>query len=269
VWSTDWWENPEAIADQLDAELKELQQKMPPPVAESIPTLPVIPPVPESNTNGNHQDAIKVLLPQEPEIAAKSTFTNTTNQTAEIPATLIKSNGGNLAIDSSQPILATYQITDFASMKIPPDADRFYDADYDADLLTLIENVIAQESPIFEELLIRRIARAHSFSRAGGRIQKRIQALVKGKFHTSEEARQRIYWSSKETYENWNTFREPDKKEARTIDEIPMEELHVLAKVITMQEIDPENRLRQMAKHCGISRIGDNARARFGKALLH
>jgi hypothetical protein len=154
-------------------------------------------------------------------------------------------------------------------MKIPPDADRFYDADYDADLLTLIENVIAQESPIFEELLIRRIARAHSFSRAGGRIQKRIQTLVKGKFHTSEEARQRIYWPSKEARENWNTFREPGKEEARSVDEIPMDELCVLANLVNHEETDPENQLRQMAKHCGISRIGDNARARFGKALLH
>jgi hypothetical protein len=76
-----------------------------------------------------------------------------------------------------------------------------------------------------------------------------------------------VLWPSAEAQNSWHTFREPGQGEARTIDEIPLAELRVLAQIARRTQTDPEAALRQMAKLCRINRVGENVRARIQLAL--
>jgi very-short-patch-repair endonuclease len=265
VWSTDWWENPERTADELDAQLKKLQQKTPPPAAPVFVTPPEVRVAPETDEAKKSEETLTPPEIPAPMVMPSTPLDHASPLLADAPAALIKGNESTPV--AGEPILATYQPLNFAELDVQPDANRFYDAEYDAKLLALVEKIVAQEGPILADLLVRRVARAHGFSRAGARIQKRLHDLTKGKFHTSPEAQQTVFWLSREAHENWRAFREPGAGDARTVDEIPLDELRVLASIVRRKETDPETILRLMAKHCGISRIGENVRARFGQAL--
>ena len=60
-----------------------------------------------------------------------------------------------------------YLITDFAANDLRPDAVRFYDGNYRSTLRQMITLVVATEAPIYEDVLVERIARAHGFQRSG------------------------------------------------------------------------------------------------------
>jgi len=249
VWSTDWWNNPERIIDQLDAQLKLLQKQTPPPIVPEVPPTPKVL-LPEKS------DTPKVLSP-ETKVLSATPAVSTTAPEAD--------NTRNIPSPSG---ITTYAMANVDDLEVKPDANRFYDAEYDEQLLQLIEAIITAEGPILEEVLIKRTTRAHHFSRVGGRIRTRLQSLIKGKFHTSPEASTKIYWSSAASEENWNQFRQPAPgDEARTIEEIPLVELRVLANIVQATETEKGALMRQMAKHCGISRLGDNVRARLEMVL--
>jgi Protein of unknown function (DUF3320) len=59
-----------------------------------------------------------------------------------------------------------------------PDRERFYDVGYRSDLRNMIDHVIEIEGPIYFDVLIDRIARAHGFQRSGETVQKIIRAAL-------------------------------------------------------------------------------------------
>src|SRR5260370_16666686 len=54
-------------------------------------------------------------------------------------------------------------LASFVSDLARPDPSRFYEPDYKSTLARMIEHVIKIEAPIYEDLLIERIARPHGF----------------------------------------------------------------------------------------------------------
>src|SRR5450631_4300553 len=68
-----------------------------------------------------------------------------------------------------------------------PDRERFYEVGYRADLRNMIDHVIAIEGPIYFDVLIDRISRAHGFQRSGETVQKIIRAaLGRSRFPTTD-----------------------------------------------------------------------------------
>jgi very-short-patch-repair endonuclease len=280
VWSTDWWENPKRIADELDAQLKELHAKTPAPVAQ--------PPEERSTPSALNVDSLDeetvtkpaiaatisvpttapITLSEEPLAPPISPSTPAVDLTPQVSSAPPKSNASTPAAEAAhEPLLAVYETVNLSEQETPPDASRFYDADYDTVLQDFLEKIVSQEGPLLEEILVRRIARAHGFARSGARIQKRLQDLMKSGFHISYEAQQKIFWPSLQAQESWRTFRKPGAGEARTVDEIPMPELCALARLANQKTDDPETAVRWMAKSCGLNRLTENARSRLGKAM--
>lgn len=56
-----------------------------------------------------------------------------------------------------------------------PDRDCFHDVDYRTDLRSMVDHVIEIEGPIYFDVLIERIARAHGFQRSGENVQRIIR----------------------------------------------------------------------------------------------
>ena len=67
--------------------------------------------------------------------------------------------------NSESGVVEHYKIMDFFCISTEP--SQFYEDSYDASLQEMIRSVVNIEGPIHELLLLQRIARAHSFKRAG------------------------------------------------------------------------------------------------------
>src|SRR5690606_24266482 len=67
-----------------------------------------------------------------------------------------------------------------AQLDLPASPERFFEAGYEPALRTMIRAVVEAEGPIREDVLCRRIARAHGWARAGARIGDRVLALAAG-----------------------------------------------------------------------------------------
>jgi hypothetical protein len=76
-----------------------------------------------------------------------------------------------------------------------PDRDRFYDVDYRNDLRCMVDHVIEIEGPIYFDVLIERIARAHGFQRSGENVQRIIRAaLGRQRFPATRDGDREVIW---------------------------------------------------------------------------
>ena len=101
---------------------------------------------------------------------------------------------------------------------------RFFGDDYDDELKRMARAVLEKEGPIRDDLLTRRIARAHGFARTGGRIKDRVLALLPNVTVTKESVGN-FLWPT-DSPPPLIPFRRPHPgDERRSLDEIPMPEL--------------------------------------------
>lgn len=158
-----------------------------------------------------------------------------------------------------------YIVSDFAQTGHDPDAGAFYTPLYGSTLRALVAHVIAVEAPLFEDVLIERIARAHGFARAAGRIRQTVLDAVATDCARTEEDGRGVLWPPGINPAEWSMFRDASS-EVRPHTDIPQEELAALARAFIAQGADIEEAVRRMAKHFGLSRLRENTRQRFEAA---
>ena len=74
-----------------------------------------------------------------------------------------------------------YAATIFAAgLRLDP--ARFYDREYETVLNSMVALTLKHEAPIYEDVLVARIARAHGFQRSGDRIQRAVSKVVGRKY---------------------------------------------------------------------------------------
>ena len=81
-----------------------------------------------------------------------------------------------------------YSLANLLACGLTLEAERFYDPLYRSTLRALVAHIIQVEGPIFEDVLIRRIARAHGFGRTGDRIGVAVQKAVDGRSREAKRA---------------------------------------------------------------------------------
>jgi very-short-patch-repair endonuclease len=147
-----------------------------------------------------------------------------------------------------------------------PDGDRFYDAAYRPGLREMVRHVIRTEGPIFDDVLVQRLARAHGFQRAAGKIREIVLGVVPESIERTNEDGRIVFWP--EDADPGRPFplrrSEPD---VRTHGDIPIHELASLAASLASDEDEEEIVIRLMAERFGLSRIKQGTRARFEAAL--
>jgi hypothetical protein len=161
---------------------------------------------------------------------------------------------------------SAYEIADLASFGSLVNARRFYETGYQPVLKEMAAYVIQKEGPIFSDLLITRIARAHGFARSGGKIRETISAAIGSDFPTSKEGEDTLLWPAGVQPTDRADFR-PASPEIRGLNDIPDVELIGLAKAISCDGLDSEATLLGMASALGIARITDGIRRRLTSAI--
>ena len=159
-----------------------------------------------------------------------------------------------------------YVITDFSASGLRPDASRFYDGAYRTNLRQMIALVLATEAPIYEDVLVDRIARAHGFQRSGNNIYQTITGIIGREFRRSKDDDRSVIWSNGIETNTTSPYRESSQG-MRSHADIPIAELASLAAPFVRLRMSDEDVLRRMADYFQLGRLREATRGRFEKAL--
>ena len=148
----------------------------------------------------------------------------------------------------------------------PSVAVVFYDASYDAILETCIREVLEQEAPILDKVLVDRIARAHGFKRSGRLIRERVLELAERHYHFEpdpEPDHGHFVWPAADDPDRWNIYRVPQgEDDIRFIEELAPEEI-----VAMPRSIPSDDPVVDIARVFGIRRLSASANGRLFRVL--
>jgi very-short-patch-repair endonuclease len=153
-----------------------------------------------------------------------------------------------------------YELADLKN-GFSPDPDNFYELKYQPTLRAMVVAVIRTEGPIYMELLLTRIARAHGFGRIGVTIRETILAAIDPIFPTSGQGDMTVLWPGGVVKES-TPFRY-GAPAVRALCDIPDVELIGLARELSEQGMTSEQVLLQMIKDLGIARVTEGIRRRL------
>lgn len=251
VWAPDWWHDPVTAIDDLHGRLNGMLQ--------------------ESRDRPATVASESLLETVEPQSAARIAPTESTKE--PIPRAV---SGEDLAgsNDSHEP--ANIASVGMAAAPQHPylvaslaDASaqqaRFFDDDYSRELRRMALAVVDAESPVRDDVVARRVARAHGFARTGAKITERILSLIQDVVATHESVG-RFLWSG-ECPSAIVPFRRANSDgDRRPLDEIAIEELAGLAR--NLSGLASVNDLPLvMGREMGLLRISKPARERLESAL--
>ena len=190
VWSTDWWHDAGGALERLDRRLMldlEENRTRVRGETESPHSAAVALDSSEDTSTGTVDDE------QDKDDLPESHYSPPPPLTFEPRPSSYK----DLPVESVETTVdeqLVYSLANVLDCGLTLEADRFYDPLYRSTLRALVAHIIRVEGPIFEDVLIRRIARAHGFGRTGVKIGVAVQKAVDGRFPRSQEGDRPIYW---------------------------------------------------------------------------
>jgi hypothetical protein len=157
-----------------------------------------------------------------------------------------------------------YRVADLSTLAHMIQPEQFHLAHYSPVLRQIIEEVLRQEAPILDTLLVQRIARAHGFQRSGRLIRDRVLELAEQHHHVRQEGLEEAFvWHAEGDVMEWSTYRVPvSVDDARSIEEIAAQELRIAASII-----DSGDRALEVARLLGVRRLTGAARERIERIL--
>lgn len=154
--------------------------------------------------------------------------------------------------------------TDFEAL-FQPDRERFYEVDYRAHLRKMVEHLVETEGPIYFDVLVERVARAHGFQRSGETVQKVIDAaLGRHRYPCSKDVDRDVIWPTDASIEKIAYRGTMGREHA----DIPILELAGLADLLRARGLEEEEDIvRAMKDHFGLARLAMSTRQRFEVAV--
>jgi len=303
VWSTDWWMDAAGALDRLDSRLREdleadraarrlaeealalaaekaaetaraseqvgvaadgvreIEVAAPRSRAEiSGPSKGVHPAEPELGEDGHRE----TVVPERAAVYARPILATVASATS----TLSPSGQADAAASQSMdtPASLGYVIADLVAAGFAPDQDAFYDAEYRPRLAAMIAHVVAIEGPIYEDVLMQRVARAHGFARTAGRIREVLTAAIPPDVQRTADDGRDLLWAPGADTATPIPYRtsSPDQRDNS---DIPLVELASLARASRAASIDDEACLREMATKLGLGKLRATTRARLMSAM--
>ena len=166
----------------------------------------------------------------------------------------------------SPPAKDRYVVVDIANLPVAPCADRFYEPGYKAIIGRMTSYIIEIEGPVYDDVLITRIARVHGFQRTGSTIQKLVLSTIDRRFPRTTEDGRDVFWCAGAQTGAPVSFRK-STNDVRSHNDIPIPELASLALPFVRIRMDDEQVLRKMVEHFGLGRLREVTRIRFQKAV--
>ncbi len=270
VWSTDWWVDQEralaSLLAKLDADLAAVKaeeaaraEELAVVTEEQADTAAPISDDEDAGTQQPHERAD----PGEPDDAGTHMASEPVRRYAD-RATLATPTGITAQAATTA---ASYQLADLVAAGFTPDREQFYETSYRPTLRKMVAHVIAIEGPIFTDVLVQRIARAHGFARAAGRIQETVLDVVESKHPRTKEDERTIFWPEAVDTEALPPFRAAPL-EVRDHSDIPLVELSALAQHFINQGAQPAEAAIMIGQTLGLGRLREATRARFEVAAL-
>lgn len=275
IWSPDWWYDRDGVLDRLNAELRRLldadreaeaqkaeAEKRDAAQASRSETEDRTAEQAEANETGPSEPEreeetapIDVEEPERQHLADNDEESTASRKVASAAA------AATLAPDSST--TAVFREADLSGFSA--DAERFYDPGYRHVLRDMVEAVLEAEAPVREDVLAKRIARAHGWLRTGSRIRDQV-LLHLHDVDAIEEQTGRFVWR-KGTVRDSITYRAPaSDDDVRSVSEIAIAELvgFVEAHPALLEEHDPA---LSFARLIGLDRLANASRLRLEEAL--
>jgi hypothetical protein len=161
------------------------------------------------------------------------------------------------------PAAGTFRRADLSGVGADPEA--FFEFSYRATLDAMVAAVVEAESPVRDDVLAQRIARAHGWQRTGARIRERIELHLK-KYETTTDSAGRFIWATGAT-KPIIPFRPPlTEDDRRPVSDIAIVELAGFVKenIAVLEESDPA---LVVARLIGLERLTAGSRARIDEAI--
>lgn len=268
IWSTDWWHNPEHAIDNIHGALEELleQEKI---QEEKNDDAETDNDEDISGESGTEQPGISTVEEDE-ETSDLLDLTSDLFDQSESDVTAPEEPAGEQYARQA-PVpgvggeIADYVLSDPGSAVEEVDPESFNLRAYSKVIRKMIMEVIRTEAPIHENVLIRRIARAHGFERAGNRIKKRVLNIAK---HNAEHIKQEtgIFFFGIKNEAQVPVVPRANRTDdvLRSVDNICDEEIKAMA---TAVDAFGEERAVMVARGFGISRLTTRPRQRIERLI--
>ena len=245
IWSTDWWINAPDALEKVHNQLENLLDQQRGKRAEL-----------EKLTAAKAEEASEIHTETEslPLVAGNAALAMPTDNDNANPAEndLFERN----PFIEADPTEAVEQVN--------PDA--FLEDQYSTTLNAMIAHVINIEGPIREDVLAKRIARAHGWARTGKRIRDRVYLLAEERYASTTEEVGLFFWPEGSDTNHWPHFRYSENG-VRAVEEICIQELRALADEVGHQGESDEARMVAMAGLIGIKRVTGDVKRRFEECL--
>jgi very-short-patch-repair endonuclease len=259
IWSTDWWVDMPGTLDKVDAKLRRLlnaKREAEMAAAESAAVI-----VEQVIVAAKADENVKVSVEPKPSESSPAIPTVVVEDAQETVALYARASS---VVTTTSPDV--FVEVDLAATDHVAEPDLFFAGSYDRRLLGMITTVVEAEGPVRDEVLARRIARAHGWMRTGARILNRVVELTVKHFETETESVGLFIWPKRLTEKSAITFRSPVVGTARQVDEVSLAELKVLANRFRDQGHDEEEALIAMSRELGLLRARATSRERLMEA---
>ena len=264
VWAMDWWLNLDATLTALDTRLREIQIDTRRQREENVTQAQAAVPLASTADDPAPACPAESLAPEKADTVKPTCTTMPAARTEPVYADQAPSPASAAAAPLDAP---SFQTADLAMSGVSLNPEAFHEASYDTTLLALIAYVVAQEGPVLDDVLARRIARAHGWMRTGARIRERITLLADQHCHTTQEGNSTFYWPASLNKRQLLVFRRPVSDEhIRPVDEISLPELTALARELRATGVQEDALPTEMARALGLQQLRAGSRARLAHA---
>lgn len=280
VWSTEWWQDAEGAAERLHdrlsadleasraaASLAALESEMKAEAnTETIAEPSTAPTVAAESEKDDLAATVIVALRQADEAEAPAPTVSGFSEPERLYAAprAVGATTSSGVPGSGSP--ARYQVADPAESGFAPNPDLFYDVEHRHRIRAMVAHVISVEGPIYDDLLVHRIARAHGFARAAGRIRELVIGAVDPRCPRTTDDGRTLYWSLDGDPTGLVPFRGTIEG-ARDHADVPLIELASLAKNYLEAGADREETIRRMATTLGLAKLREGTRKRFEQCI--
>ena len=132
--------------------------------------------------------------------------------------------------------------------------------------------VIAQEAPVSDRLLRKRVLNSLGIQRSGSSVTMVMDAILQTMpLFDSEEGTERFFWKDEKQRKTYAEYRvsDPDDENKRDILDISAQEIaNAVCSVLGEESLPEEELIRSTANRLGYTRIGSNVRRRVKDALV-
>lgn len=146
------------------------------------------------------------------------------------------------------------------------DGNLIYDENYHSRLQALVDEVIEREAPVYLDLLVERVARAHGKQKAGRIIHERVVSAIPRECHRSQDG-DRVVLFGKGADPRRIVALRPSNSDWRSHRDTPLIELASLALPLAKAKKTDDEILSHLSRSFKLSRLRQPTRVRFEEAI--